>query len=160
MLFSVVKRPQLIGMIHLKALPGTPRARGQTVSEIIDKALEETEMLKDFDALIVENMHDLPYVQNPGPEILTTMSLACDQVRRNFPKEKPVGVQVLAGANQGALAIALAAGLDFIRAEAFVFGHVADEGWMNAQAGDLLRYRKNIGAEHVSIFSDIKVILV
>lgn len=48
------------------------------------------------------------------------------------------------------------AGLDFIRAEGFVFSHVADEGLLNACAGDLLRYRKQIGAEHVQIFTDIK----
>lgn len=47
-------------------------------------------------------------------------------------------------------------GLDFIRAEGFVFSHVADEGLLNACAGDLLRYRKQIGAEHVEIFTDIK----
>ena len=34
----------------------------------------------------------------------------CREVRKAFPKEKPVGVQILAGANQGALAVALAAG--------------------------------------------------
>lgn len=47
-------------------------------------------------------------------------------------------------------------GLDFIRAEGFVFSHVADEGIINACAGDLLRYRKQIGAENIQIFADIK----
>lgn len=47
-------------------------------------------------------------------------------------------------------------GLDFIRAEGFVFSHVADEGLLNACAGELLRYRRRIGAEHIQIFTDIK----
>ena len=121
--------------------------------------MQETEILAKYglDGLIVENMHDLPYVQKVGPEILTSMTSACSQVRKVFPKDKPIGVQVLAGANKGALAVALAAELDFIRAEGFVFGHVADEGWMDAQAGELLRYRNNIGANHIKIFTDIKV---
>ena len=55
-----------------------------------------------------------------------------------------------------ALGAALASGADFIRAEAFVFGHVADEGYMDASAGPLLRYRKTIGAEKIAIFTDIK----
>ncbi|KAL4234176.1 hypothetical protein ACF0H5_005829 [Mactra antiquata] len=46
--------------------------------------------------------------------------------------------------------------LDFIRAEGFIFSHIADEGMMNACAGPLMRYRKNIGAEHIKIFTDIK----
>ena len=31
----------------------------------------------------------------------------------------------------------------------FVFSHVADEGWIDGQAGPLLRYRRNIGATQV-----------
>ena len=46
--------------------------------------------------------------------------------------------------------------LQFIRAEGFVFAHVADEGLMNACAGELMRYRKQIEAENVLVFTDIK----
>lgn len=37
-----------------------------------------------------------------------------------------------------------------------MFSHVADEGIINACAGDLLRYRKLVGAENIQIFADIK----
>lgn len=47
-------------------------------------------------------------------------------------------------------------GLDFIRAEGYVFSHVADEGIINACAGNLLQYRKQVGAENIQIFADIK----
>ena len=159
-LFSLqfIKRPMLIGMVHIRPLPGTPLNRGVSLNQIEKQALKETELLAkhDFDALIVENMFDIPYIQNVGPEIIASMTKLCSEIRSNFPKSKPVGVQILAGENQSALAVALASGLQFIRAEAFVYGHVADEGWMDAQAGELLRYRKNINAEHISIFTDIK----
>jgi len=52
--------------------------------------------------------------------------------------------------------VAQSAGLQFIRAEGFVFSHVADEGWIDGCAGPLLRYRRQIGAENVSVFCDIK----
>ena len=58
--------------------------------------------------------------------------------------------------NKEALAVAQASGADFIRAEGYVFSHVADEGWMDSCAGELLRYRKLIDAENVMIFSDVK----
>lgn len=64
--------------------------------------------------------------------------------------------QILAGGNNHALAVALAADLQFIRAESFVFGHLADEGWMDACAGELVRFRKNINAEHIQIWCDVK----
>lgn len=43
-----------------------------------------------------------------------------------------------------------------MRAEGFVFGHVADEGIMESCAGELLRYRCNIGAQDILVFADIK----
>ena len=63
---------------------------------------------------------------------------------------------MLAGGNKEALAIAQSSNLDFIRCEGFVFGHIADEGYMDSCAGSLLRYRKSIGAECVQIYCDIK----
>lgn len=62
----------------------------------------------------------------------------------------------IAGANKEALAVAMATGGSFIRSEGFVFSHVADEGWMDSCAGELLRYRRSIGAEDVAILTDIK----
>lgn len=43
-----------------------------------------------------------------------------------------------------------------MRAEGFVFGHVADEGFMQSCAAELLRYRRIIDAEHILVFTDIK----
>ena len=55
------------------------------------------------------------------------------------------------------MAVAKAANFQFIRSEGYVFGHLGDEGWIEASAGPLLRYRKAIEADHdVSIFCDIK----
>lgn len=150
------KRPALIGMVHLLALPGTPGYQG-SVQAILDAALRDAATLKQagMDAILIENMHDLPYLNRQvGPEIASTMSVVAYLVRRAF--DLPTGVQVLAGANMDALAVAQAGGLDFIRAEGFVFGHVADEGWMDGQAGALLRYRRQIEATGVAILTDIK----
>ena len=42
-----------------------------------------------------------------------------------------------------------------------MFRHVADEGLMNACAGSLMRYRKQLGIDdRVAVFTDIKVTLV
>lgn len=68
----------------------------------------------------------------------------------------PVGLQILAGANIEAMAVAHAAGLDFIRAEGYAYAHVADEGLIQASAARLLRYRKTIGAERVQVWTDVK----
>lgn len=153
-IFQVPK--PLIGMVHIHALPGTPGDAGDWEATLAT-AVEETRQLTaaGVDGLILENMHDIPYLkENVGPEVTACMAVAAREMRR--VTSLPIGVQVLAGANESALAVALAAGIDFIRAEGFVFGHVGDEGWMDANAGRLLRYRKMIGAAGIAVWTDIK----
>lgn len=161
--------PKVIGMIHALALPGTPgyiaSKGGQSdlaIQKILGQAQREAELFSKFegiDGLIVENMNDAPYLKTHmlGPEVIATMTAVSSAVRSIFPREKPVGIQILAGANCEALAVAKASQLQFIRAENFVFSHVADEGIMpDASAGPLLRYRRQIDAEHIAILCDIK----
>lgn len=150
------KRCAVVGMVHLQALPGTPHAR-RSVDEIVVHACREAELLAacGVDALLVENMHDRPYLRAAaGPEVVSVMTAAACAIRGSVPL--PCGVQVLAAANEEALAVALAAGLDFIRAEGFVFAHVADEGVIEGCAAKLLRARRAWGAGDVKIFCDIK----
>ena len=146
----------LVGMLHLAALPGTPRSR-RPIEEIAAEAVAEARRYADagFHGLLIENMHDRPYLKGTvGPEIVAAMTAVGREVRR--AAELPLGVQVLAGANREALAVALACGADFVRVEGFVFAHVADEGLIEAGAGELLRYRRAIGAGEVKIFADVK----
>ena len=161
MLFSLREtfghRQPLLAMIHLPALPGTP-AYANDWPAVLRQVEKEAILLRaaGVDALLLENMHDTPYLaRQVGPEIVAAMTVAARCVRR-VAADLPCGIQVLAGANQAALAIALAADLQFVRAEGFVFGHIADEGWINSDAGTLLRYRRAIGADHIAIYTDIK----
>ncbi len=146
----------VIGMIHLDALPGTPKY-SSNVKQIIANAIEEAETYKSagLKAIMIENMHDVPYLNNSsGPEITSTMAIIAYEIKKKT--NLIVGIQVLASANKEAIAIAHSANIDFIRAEGFVFAHVADEGLTESNAGDILRYRKQIGAESVLVFTDIK----
>ncbi len=146
----------IIGMIHLNALPGTPKFSGDAKS-IINKAIEEAKIYLDnyIPILMIENMHDTPYLNRVlGPEIPTLMSIILYEIKQRF--NVPLGIQILAGANKEAIAAAYNSNADFIRAEGFVFSHIADEGMFNSDAGELLRYRKSINADNIKIFTDIK----
>jgi membrane complex biogenesis BtpA family protein len=146
----------LIGMIHVGALPGTPGS-GARLERVIETAVAEARAYRDagYTALLIENMHDRPYLKGAvGPEIVAAMTAIGQAVRREVAL--PLGVQVLAGANREAIAVAHACGGTFVRVEGFVFAHVADEGLIEADAGELLRYRRAIGAEEVRILADVK----
>ncbi|MFM2082070.1 MAG: hypothetical protein RL380_761 [Verrucomicrobiota bacterium] len=146
----------VIAMIHVGALPGTP-AHGLSLAEIEQQALREAKMFRaaGVHGLMLENMHDTPYLRGRvGPEIVAAMAVIARAVKD--ASKLPCGVQVLAAANVEAVAVAHAAGLDFIRAEGFAFAHVADEGIIESSAAELLRFRRHIGAERVQIWTDVK----
>src|SRR5687767_9082849 len=146
----------IVGVIHVGALPGTPRS-SCGVSELVALAESEARLYREsgVDGVIVENMHDVPYLRGEvGPEIVAAMTAIAVEVKRECGL--PVGVQILAGANIEAMAVAHAAGLDFIRAEGYAYAHVADEGLIQASAAKLLRYRRMIGAERVQVWTDVK----
>lgn len=150
------KNKTVIGMIHVRALPGTPNNQ-LTIDEIVKEAVDEAKLYErcGLQAVAIENMHDVPYLNREvGPEIISAMTVVGREIKNQT--NLYCGIQILAGANKSAVAAAYAANLDFVRAEGFVFAHIADEGTMNSDAGELLRYRKMIGAEEISIFTDIK----
>ena len=152
--FSVAK--PVIGMVHVGALPGTPAHR-DSLDKIVRQARREVALYRSagVHGLMIENMHDTPYLKGGvGPEITAAMTAVAQAVKEEAVL--PTGIQILAGANREALAVALAADLDFIRAEGFAFAHVADEGLMESCAAELLRFRREIGAESVRIWTDVK----
>ncbi len=156
-LTQAAQRKAIVGMIHVRALPGTPRA-DMPLKSVIAAAVDEARLYADagLDALLIENMHDVPYLGGTvGPEIVAALTAVGVAVRREV--SRPLGVQILAAANRGALAVALACGAEFIRVENFTYAHVADEGLMpTADAGPLLRYRRQIAAEHIAVLADLK----
>ncbi len=149
-------RRALIGAVHLQALPGTPASK-LSIADITSIAVDEARTYRDagFHGIVIENTHDRPYLKvNVGAEIVAAMAVVGAEVRRAV--DLPLGIQVLAGANSSALAVALACGAGFVRVEGFVFAHVADEGLIESSAGSLLRYRRAIGADHIRVFADVK----
>ena len=143
-------------MVHLAALPGTTGSE-LTPSQIEKRAVQEAKILRDagVHGLMIENMHDTPYLRGRvGPEIVAVMAIIARAVKETA--QLPCGVQILAGANLEAMGVAHAAGLDFIRAEGFAFAHVADEGFIQSSAAELLRFRRAIGADNVQVWTDVK----
>ena len=146
----------LIGVVHLQALPGTP-ANKFDVTTIRSLAVEEAQFYESagFHGLLIENTHDRPYLKtNVGPEIVAAMAAVGADLKK--ATSLPVGVQVLAGANLAAMAVAIACEAHFVRVEGFVFAHVADEGLIESSAGALLRYRRAMNADNIRVFADIK----
>lgn len=150
------RRCSIIGVIHLPPLPGSAGYNGN-MEEILGSALNDAMTYKEesVDALLVENMNDAPYLKGyVDPETVAAMAVVASAVK--YETVLPTGVQLLAAANLESLGVAVSCGLDFIRAEGFVFAHVGDEGLHESSAALLMRKRAYLKGEHIKIFADIK----
>jgi membrane complex biogenesis BtpA family protein len=149
-------RLPLIGDIHLPPLPGTPRYRGESMETIIDTALRDAEAFETggMNGIILENHGDIPFLKPDqiGPEIIAAMSAIAARVAK--AAGVPVGINLLANAAVGALAIAKASGARFIRVNQWVNAYVSNEGLVEGESARALRYRKLIDATDVAIFAD------
>ena len=146
----------LAAMVAVMPLPGSPLYDGDD-QKVLDHALADVEVYRkaDVDSILFENDHDLPYIQPPLDEKgIALMTKIVKEARSRF--EKPIGIQMLEAANITSLEIAAEADLDYIRVEAFVFAHVGGSGVINGSAGKILRRRKELGAEHIKVFADVK----
>ncbi len=147
----------LIGMVHTGPSPGVPGFI--CVESVVERAVAEAEVFvrAGLDGILIENMRDFPCIHERamGPEIAAFMTRVARAVKQRAG-HLPVGVQVLFQANRTALAVALAAGCDFVRAEGWTHAHVSDKGIAEACAGEVVRYRHAIGADHIPVLADVK----
>jgi uncharacterized protein len=146
----------IIGMIHLKPLPGTPGYRG-SLDAVIDAALADARALEEggIDALMVENYGDLPFRKGGvEPHTIAAMALAAARIRSETTK--PLGINVLRNDPLAALGIAAACGAIMIRVNVHTGAMVTDQGVIEGSASTTLDYRMKLGAE-VMILADVHV---
>ena len=149
-------RPILIGMVHLPALPGSPR-HCLSMDTIIDRAVQDALTLRKagFTAVIVENFGDAPFAADRiEPVAVASMAVVAREVVRAFAM--PVGINALRNDAAAGLGIAAAVGAAFIRVNVHVGVAATDQGIIQGQAADTLRLRQRIGPD-IGIFADVHV---
>ena len=150
-------RQIVIGMLHLPALAGAPLARLDQ-KQIREGLLRDAETLAEggVQGLMMENFGDVPFFPGsvPAHVVAQMTALAC-AVRERIAL--PLGINVLRNDGRAALAVAHAAGADFIRVNVLCGARVADQGLIQGIAHDLLRDRALLGATTVKIFADVDV---
>jgi uncharacterized protein len=148
---------RLVGMVHLPALPGAPRA-AVPMLEIEARAVSEARLLAEagFDACIVENFGDAPFHKDRvDPVTVAAMARIVTTLRRELP-ELPLGVNVLRNDASAAVAIAAACGAEFVRVNVHVGATATDQGVVEGRAAETLRLRQALGAR-VQVWADVFV---
>jgi membrane complex biogenesis BtpA family protein len=145
----------VIGMVHLPALPGSPRWDG-SMARVVESALADARALVEggADALLVENFGDAPFTSGRvEPATVAAMSVVAAEVRKAFPRA-PLGVNVLKNDARAALAVAVAVGAEFIRVNVHAGAVLADQGIVQSDAYGTLRDRRLLGIA-VAILADV-----
>lgn len=154
------RRPLLLGVIHLAALPGAPgHTAGTAPAQVLDPAVEDARRLVEagFDGVILENFGDVPFFPSRvPPETIAAMAVAAAGIRAALPRPHLVGVNVLRNDALAALGIAAACDLDFIRVNVLTGAVVTDQGVIEGQAAELMRARQRI-APDVHVLADVRV---
>jgi membrane complex biogenesis BtpA family protein len=147
----------VIGMLHLPALPGSP-SYGGDLSSIRDLVLRDARALCDggVNGLMLENFGDTPFFAGSVPTHTVTHMTSLAQSVRDV-SDLPLGINVLRNDGLSALAIALAVGADYIRVNVLSGACLTDQGVITGNAAELMRYRQQIGADHIKVLADVRV---
>ncbi|NJN76454.1 MAG: BtpA/SgcQ family protein [Synechococcaceae cyanobacterium RL_1_2] len=150
-------RSPVIGVVHLLPLPTSPRWGG-SLKEVIDRAEQEATALAagGVDGIIVENFFDAPFPKDRvDPAVISAMTIIIDRLLNLVTI--PIGINVLRNDGFSGLAIAAATQAHFIRVNILTGVMATDQGLIEGQAHDLLRYRRHLDLEHLPILADVQV---
>lgn len=148
----------VIGMVHCWPLPGAPGYSGYGIDTIIESAVADARALHagGVDGLIVENMWDIPFRAGAhvAPESIAAHAVVARAVHEAVPL--PLGINLVHNGGVALLGIAIASGASFLRVCMFTGAGVWEAGsWDEGCAADLMRRRKELGAEHIKIIADV-----
>jgi membrane complex biogenesis BtpA family protein len=151
----------IIGMVHLRPLPGAPGYRPEGgMGSVMEAALEDASCLVagGVDGIQIENQGDWPFLPpgEIGVETVAAVSAVVARLRDRF--RLPMGINIHLNGVCQALAIAAATECQWVRAFELANAYVAPSGVIDAAGPRALRYRYSLRAEDkIMIFGDYHV---
>ncbi|MEO0514579.1 MAG: BtpA/SgcQ family protein [Planctomycetota bacterium] len=165
----------VVGMLHAPALPGSPGYDGD-FSAVIDTVRRDAAAWIEgglshhpktsgdrlasgfWGGLMLENFGDVPFYRGRVPsEVVACLTRLAVEVKREIGDAVPLGINVLRNDGESALAVAAASGADYVRVNVLSGAVVTDQGLVEGDAARLMRRRREMGAERVSVWADVRV---
>ncbi|MEI6782886.1 MAG: BtpA/SgcQ family protein [Verrucomicrobiota bacterium] len=149
-------RKIIIGVVHLQPLPGSPRWQGD-INSLIDFAVNDARAYErgGAHAIFVENFGDVPFTKGSvAPETIAAMAAAGRAIRQAV--KLPIGFNVLRNDARAALALCAVCGGAFLRINVHTGAMLTDQGLIEGNAYETLRYRQRI-CPAAQIFADVHV---
>ena len=113
--------PKVIAALHLPPLPGSAHPDRQTMQQIREFALRNSEMAVEagIKSLILQDLGDHPVARPIHPHIIAGVTAVGTWIHDQFP-ELQLGVSLLGHGARETLAIAQAIGARFVRLKVYV----------------------------------------
>ncbi len=148
------KKP-IIGMVHLKPLPGSPGYAGN-IEEIYQTAHDDLAALVDggVNAVIVENFGDIPYATENELITYTTFTNIATRLRKEC--NLPMGINVQFNDFNAEWALAYSCGYDFIREEVFGENRMGPNGICISSGPQIMRLKARYPKD-IAILADLHV---
>ncbi|ACJ16939.1 hypothetical protein, conserved [Thermococcus onnurineus NA1] len=145
----------LIGMVHLKPLPGSYLYDGDFDS-LIERAIADARTIEEagFDAIMVENFGDVPFPKYVDKTTVASLAVVARAIREEV--SIPLGINVLRNDGVAAYSIAYAVKADFIRVNVLSGVAYTDQGIIEGIAHELARIKKLLPSK-IKIFADVHV---
>src|SRR5262249_51766407 len=128
------KQKALIGVVHLRPLPGSP-GWGGDLESVIEFAVNDARAYEPGGASagFIENFGDVPFTKgHVGPETIAAMAAAGRAIREAV--KLPMGFNVLRNDGCAALALCAACGGDFVRINVHTGAMLTDQGLIEGNA--------------------------
>ena len=149
------ERKPLIGMVHLKPLPGSYLYDGN-LDGVIERAISDAKTLEKagFDAIMVENFGDVPFPKYVDKTTVAAFTVVAKTIRDEI--SLPLGINVLRNDGIAAYSIAYAVKADFIRVNVLSGVVYTDQGVMEGIAHELAKLRRLLPGR-IQVFADVHV---
>ncbi len=148
-------RKVIIGAIHFPPLPGYPGFPGFEIALANAKKDLQSFVNGGVDGVIIENNYDIPHTEFVTPQIAKDMTYLGLQLQKG--NKLPIGVSLLWNDFKNGLLIAKKINAQFIRIPVFVDRVKTDYGIIQGKPAEVLKFRRQIKAENVALFTDIHV---
>ncbi|MGK5632264.1 BtpA/SgcQ family protein [Streptomyces sp. URMC 123] len=148
----------VIGMVHLRPLPGTPFHRDGSLAETVDSAVRSALALERGGAhgCLIQTVDRVYSVADESdPARTAAMALVADAVVRATGSDFHVGVQMMRNAVSASLGVAKVTGGSFVRVGALVGQTLSPHGMVTPDPLRVMAYRRSIEGQDIGVIADI-----
>lgn len=161
-LISIFEKPKpIIGMVHLRPLPGSPMYNPtlMDMKKIIHIAQEEAKILEEagVDGLQIENIWDYPYQKglDISKATVAALAVAVNEVSNNV--KIPVGVNCHMNGAPESMVCAVSSNAKWIRVFEWCNSFISQVGFVDSVAAETARLRHDLRADNIQVFCDVNV---